>query len=206
MLLAAVSCAVAGAIAFDAIADAKTNGGTATASKATATPKPAKAAKAAAPRPTMAQVYRAADRVTRATLEVINDVGQRRMAFFTNDPRDWTPTTAQVDKDASLWKGELAQLGPLEPPKKSWLDSDMKTLQRAVDLVNNEVESLPATEQTGQSWTDLTAAVSKMNASMKLLTPLTAGPPYDNLKIAEQTLAVRDAAKAIIDATRGEKK
>lgn len=194
-LLAVVSCAVAGIIAFGANAEAKTSGGTSKADPA-----------AAKLRPTMAHVYRAAERVRRATLEVINDVGQRKLAFFTDDPRDWTPTSAQVEKDAKLWKGELAQLGPLEPPKKSWLDADMNTLQRAVDLVNSEVEGLPADEQSGQSWTELSGAVAKMNGAMKELAPLVAGPTYENLKIAEKTFEVRDAAKAIIAGTRGAKK
>lgn len=192
-----VSCAVAGAISFAAVTQAKTGGA--------AGSKPTSKAVAAL-RPTMANVYRAAERVRRATLEVINDVGQRKMAFFTDDARDWTPTTSQVDKDAKLWKGEMAQLGPLEAPKKSWLDADMSTLQRAVDLVNNEVEALPPQEQTGPNWSALSVALAKMNAGMKALAPLVAGPTYENLKIAEQVLDIRDAAKSVIASTRRDRK
>jgi len=151
-----------------------------------------KAAKAADP---SVKVYKAADRVMRATLQVISDVGQRQMAIETGDPRDWTPSDRQIDKDSKLWNAELARLGPLEPPKKAWLDADVSHLQRWVDLLNSEMGSATPTD-------DMKGALDALNKSFTNLQTLSAGPAYDNLKIASAALSVRDQAKKIAGMTR----
>jgi hypothetical protein len=145
--------------------------------------------------------YSTAVRVAHATLQVINDVGQRREAADPNDPRIWTPSYTQVEKDAKLWKKEIQQLGPLETPKKSWLDADMATLQRWVDVLNKEV-----TAQGSGCPAETTAALADLNKSFADLQGLTAGPTYDNLKIAAAALSVRDQAKKIQSCSRSAKK
>lgn len=139
-------------------------------------------------------------RVAHATLEVINDVGQRKLAVETGDPRAWTPSTHQIEKDTKLWADELAQLGGLEPPKKSWLDADMATLKRWVDVLNEEANA------QGESCSpEVQSTLADLNKSFATLQSLTAAPPYDNLKIAAAALNVRDAAKKIDQASRGVK-
>jgi hypothetical protein len=145
--------------------------------------------------------YNSAIRVVHATLMVINDVGQRRDAADPNDPRMWTPTAAQVQKDAKLWRNEIKQLGPLLPPKKSWLDADVASLQRWVEVLNKEV-----TAQGDTCPAETTAALADLNKSFAELQTLSAGPTYDNLKIAAAALAVRDSAKKIQDCSKSVRK
>jgi hypothetical protein len=148
---------------------------------------------------TMRQIHVTAGRLIRASLDVLNDVAQRPLAIETGDPLIWIPTSKQVEKDAKLWAKEMSLMGALEPPKKSWIDTDMSHVQRWVELLNSELNCIPASDQTamGERWSDMSAALSDLNKQFAELQSLTAGPKYENLKIAQSALNVRDAARKL---------
>lgn len=142
------------------------------------------------------QLHNAATRVKRAAVMVVNDVGQRPAAVETGDPRFFDPSAAQIQKNANLWAQELAQYGPLEPPRKSWLDADMTHLQHWVSILAEDVAAITPDQQVviGDTWAGIASASADMSKHLSELQTLTAGPKYDNLAIAKAALSVRDDA------------
>lgn len=142
----------------------------------------------------------AAARLRRATLDVINDVEQRKVAVSTGDPRAIDPTDKQIEKDAKLWSQEFKLLGPLEAPKKSWLDADVADVQRWVQVLNDDVSALTPDQQTamGDNWATVQSTMADVNSQLTQLQSLAAGPDYDNLKIAQTALQIRDDAKKLL--------
>jgi len=136
----------------------------------------------------------AATRVSKATADVINDVGQRKAVADIDDAVFFQPSNRQIDKNAALWSKRQSQLGPLETPRKSWLDSDMANLKRWVEVLNTDVDATPsASNPNAQAqWTEMNAIVKDLNKHFATLEGLTAGPTYDNLAIASAAFAVRD--------------
>lgn len=144
-------------------------------------------------------IRNASARIKRSAVLVVNDVAQRKLAVETGDPRYIEPSDAQIEKNSRLWAQELAQLGPLEPPKKSWIDADMTHLKHWIDILNEDIKAMPSDQVTvmGPSWTEMTTLADNINKNFDRLQTLSAGPTYDNLAIASAALAIRDDVKKL---------
>lgn len=139
----------------------------------------------------------AAMKIKRTTLEVINDVTQRKLLDETGDPLFFEPTDHQVEKDPSLWAKEQTNWSGIEPPRKSWLDADVKHLDHWVTALNSDIASVPAEKQTamGEPWQQLQSLARDINSHTEQLKELSKGPNYDNTAIAKAALVIHEDLK-----------
>lgn len=134
-------------------------------------------------------------RVRTATLDIINDVEQRKIAIGTGDPLFIEPPTRNHPQAAQVWaKQQRADLGKLQQPKPSWINADVAHLQHWIDMLNQE---LAATNSTSASWTQIKAVSTDINNHFAQLKTLTAAPPYKNVEIGIAALQIHDDLKRL---------
>jgi hypothetical protein len=142
----------------------------------------------------------AVSRIRNATLDIVNDIGQRKMAALSSDPLFIYPTQRQENKDPKLYLDEMKDdLGNLEAPKKSWLDADVAHLQKWIGVFNADVASMSKINNAGaaQPIKDISSVQSDINSHFKQLQTLTQGPKFDNLAIGAAALAIHDDVKKL---------
>lgn len=141
----------------------------------------------------------AARRVRTSTLDVINDVEQRKGAAITGDPR-FLFANENKDRDLKAWAQQTQDLGPLEAPRKSWLDADVAHVDKWVGVLQTSVTDLIQSNGKKKGLEAASAQLSKVmqdvQSHLKQLHNLSAGPKYDNLAIGKAALVIHeDVAK-----------
>jgi hypothetical protein len=138
-----------------------------------------------------------AGRIKKTSLEVINDVTQRKLEDQ-GDPIFFEPSDLQVDKNPQLWSKEVSNLGAVEAPRKSWLDADVKHLEHWVSALNDDINAQSANQNaTSGPWQDMQLVAKEMNEHLAQLKTLAQGPTYDNLAIARQALVIQEDLKKL---------
>lgn len=148
----------------------------------------------------MRRIGDAARRIKSATLDIINDVEQTKLAATPNDPLILDPPDNNR-KDDIVWGKQMQQMGPLEQPKKDWIDTDMSHLERAVQLLNSEFSGTAFGDKqqaTSDTWNQMNAVLADINTHFADLQKLTAGPTYDNLAIGKAALRIHDDLKKLV--------
>jgi hypothetical protein len=143
-------------------------------------------------RTALKNVRTAASKIKRTSMEVMNDVTQRKLNDDEGDPIFFEPSNQQVEKDPTLFSKENSTLGNVEAPRKSWLDADLNHLDHWVTLLNEDLDAIPASGQTsiGEPYKQMRDIAQDINNHMRELSILTKGPRYDNLAIAKAAMAV----------------
>lgn len=144
----------------------------------------------------------AGNRVRTAALDVITDVEQRKGAEITGDPR-FLFTSDSKERDSKAWAQENQDLGPLEAPRKKWLDADIAHLDKWVGVLQSSVSDLI---RANKQKTGMEAASAKMSKTMNdlqdhlnKLHTLGAGPNYNNLAIGKAAFVIYDDVAALED-------
>ena len=141
-----------------------------------------------------------ARRIRIATLDIINDVEQRKLAVVSGDPLFLDPP-AYSAKDSAVWAKQVQELGPLETPKQQWLEADVANLGKWIAMLNSEFGSTAfgadKTEAVNPTWTEMNGLLADINSHYKNLQQLSAGPSLDNIAIGGAALKVHDDVRKL---------
>jgi hypothetical protein len=146
-------------------------------------------------RTSLKNIEHAARHITQATLDIVNDVEQRKLAATPGDPLIDNPPDNNV-KDEMVWSQQMSEMGPLEQPKPQWLDADVSHLEKWLSMLNQDFTA--TTFGAGQkdaasaTWNEMEAVVRDMNSHFKQLQQLSVGPHFDNLEIGKAALRIHD--------------
>ena len=155
-----------------------------------------------APRPgavdcqtSLKNIGHAARHIKEATLDIVNDVEQRKLAATAGDPLIDNPPVNNV-KDAQVWSQQMSEMGPLEQPKPQWLDADISHLEKWLTVLNDDFAgtAFGATQKdaAAATWNEMQATLRDINSHSKQLQELSVGPHFDNLEIGKAALRIHD--------------
>ena len=161
----------------------------------TSTSEPAPLAGAIDCQTSLKNIGHAARHIEQATLDIVNDVEQRKLAATPGDPLVDNPPVNNV-KDAQVWSQQMSEMGPLEQPKPQWLDADISHLEKWLAVLNDDFAgtAFGATqkEAAAATWNELLATLRDINSHFKQLQELSVGPHFNNLEIGKAALRIHD--------------